>query len=103
MLDETQEELQEVVAAAETWWTDFRNFLGQSNAVDLGIGLIVGTVFNKLVASLLEDILMPPVELLIGSTLVNLFVVLKQGKTADAIYNTVQEAIKDGAVCIFYG
>ncbi len=46
---------------------EFRDFAVKGNAVDLAVGVIIGTAFGKIVASLVEDILMPPVGKLIGN------------------------------------
>lgn len=45
---------------------EFRKFALKGNVVDLAIGVIVGTAFGKIVSSLVDDILMPPIGFLIG-------------------------------------
>lgn len=44
---------------------EFKKFAIQGNAIDLAVGVIIGAAFGKIVASLVEDILMPPLGLLL--------------------------------------
>lgn len=46
--------------------TEFRDFAVKGNAVDLAVGVIIGGAFGKIVASLVEDVIMPAVGMLIG-------------------------------------
>ncbi len=79
--------------------SDFKAFLAQGNVVDLATGVIVGGAFGKIVNSLVNDILMPPIGLMIGGVdFKSLYVVL--GKTE---YATLDEAVKAGAPVIKYG
>ena len=78
---------------------EFKAFLAQGNVVDLATGVIIGGAFGKIVQSLVNDILMPPIGLLIGGVdFKSLFVVL--GPTQ---YATLEEATKVGAPVIRYG
>ncbi|KAF8937574.1 hypothetical protein BGZ58_002487, partial [Dissophora ornata] len=62
-------------------------------------GLVVGGAFSKVLGSFVDDILTPPLGLVIsGSNLENWFIVLRQGKTPDEKYETIDQAQKDGAV-----
>jgi len=45
---------------------EFKAFALKGNMVDLAIGVIIGTSFNKVISSLVSDIIMPPIGLLIG-------------------------------------
>ena len=45
---------------------EFKQFAMKGNVVDLAIGVIIGSAFGKIVSSLVENILMPPIGLLIG-------------------------------------
>jgi large conductance mechanosensitive channel protein len=81
-----------------TFWGDFIRFVQRGPVVDLGVGIIIASVFGDLTRSLMDDILSPPIGLAFGSSLVNVFIVLKQGKTPDRRYNTLEEARNDGAV-----
>ncbi len=57
---------------------EFRDFAVQGNALDMAVGIIIGAAFNKIVTSLVNDIIMPPIGLLLGGVdFKNLEVVLK--------------------------
>ena len=45
---------------------EFRDFAVKGNALDMAVGIIIGAAFNKIVNSIVSDIIMPPVGLLIG-------------------------------------
>ena len=45
---------------------EFKEFVSQGNVVDLAVGVVIGAAFGKIVTSLVEDIIMPPVGYLIG-------------------------------------
>ena len=45
---------------------EFRDFAVKGNAIDMAVGIVVGTAFNKVVNSIVSDLLMPPIGLLIG-------------------------------------
>jgi large conductance mechanosensitive channel len=46
--------------------SEFKTFAMKSNVLDLAVGIIIGAAFGKIVASLVSDILMPPLGVLIG-------------------------------------
>lgn len=45
---------------------EFRQFIARGNVVDLAVGVIIGAAFGKIVTSLVEQVVMPPIGLLIG-------------------------------------
>lgn len=45
---------------------EFKEFISKGNVVDLAVGVIIGGAFGKIVTSLVEDLIMPPIGLLIG-------------------------------------
>ena len=47
-------------------WKEFRDFIARGNVIDLAVGLIIGAAFGKIVTSLVEGIIMPPVGLALG-------------------------------------
>ncbi|HEY1683631.1 MAG TPA: large-conductance mechanosensitive channel protein MscL [Tepidisphaeraceae bacterium] len=49
-----------------TWWSEFKKFALQGNMVDLAIGVVIGAAFGKVVSSLVNDIIMPPLGVLMG-------------------------------------
>ena len=46
--------------------TEFRAFIARGNVVDLAVGVIIGAAFGKIVTSLVDNIIMPPIGLLLG-------------------------------------
>jgi large conductance mechanosensitive channel len=82
---------------------EFREFILRGNVIDLAVGVIVGGMFNRVVQSLVNDILMPPIGLLLGRVdFANLFLLLKGGDPAGP-YATLADAQAAGAVAISYG
>jgi len=70
---------------------EFKKFIMRGNVVDLAVGVIIGAAFGKIVGSLVDDIIMPPLGLLIGKVdFSNFFIPLSStdGKT----FNTIAEA-----------
>ena len=80
-------------------WKDFREFAIRGNVVDLAIGIIIGAAFGKIVSSLVNDVLMPPLGLVLGRVdFSNLFVNL-----SGISYASLAEAKVAGAPTINYG
>ena len=64
--------------------SDFRAFLVKSNALALAIGVIIGAALGTVVASLVEDIIMPPIGLLLGGVnFAELKIVLQEAQAGD--------------------
>jgi large conductance mechanosensitive channel len=83
---------------------DFKEFILRGNVVDLAVGVIIGAAFGTIVASLVNDIVMPPIGLLLGNVdFTDLFMVLKEGPKAAAPYTTLADAQAAGAVTVNYG
>ncbi len=58
---------------------EFQEFAVKGNAVDMAVGIIIGAAFGKVVNSLVNDVIMPPIGVLLGGTdFSNLALVLKQ-------------------------
>ena len=56
-------------------WQEFKKFLAQGNVIDLAVAVIMGTAFGAVVTSLVEDVIMPPIGLLLGGVdFSNLFI-----------------------------
>lgn len=86
------------------WWNDFTSFLMRGSLVDMAIGFTVGAAFSTVARSLVDDVLMPPLGLLLGGVdFSDLFIVLKEGPKADAPYATLAAAQAAGAVTLNYG
>jgi large conductance mechanosensitive channel len=75
--------------------TDFRDFIARGNVVDLAVGVIIGGAFGKIVTSLVNDIIMPPIGVILGGVD---FAALKIPlKAADPIKKVAEVAIGYGA------
>ena len=60
---------------------EFKEFLARANVIDLAVGVIIGVAFGKIVTSLVEGIIMPPIGLLLGKVdFSSLFLVLDHSK-----------------------
>jgi large conductance mechanosensitive channel len=78
---------------------EFKEFAVKGNVIDMAVGIIIGAAFGKIVNSFVNDVIMPPIGLLLGSVdFSNLFVNLS-GKP----YETVSAAKAAGAATINYG
>jgi large conductance mechanosensitive channel len=78
---------------------EFRDFAMRGNVVDLAIGVILGGAFGKIVTSFVNDVLMPPIGLLLGGVnFADLFIAL-DGNT----YESVEAAKTAGAATVNYG
>ncbi|HEY3219369.1 MAG TPA: large conductance mechanosensitive channel protein MscL [Gemmatimonadales bacterium] len=82
----------------------FRDFLMRGNVIDLAVAVIIGAAFTKVVNSLVEDLIMPPIGVMLGNVdFTNLFVVLKEGAKVAGPYATLAEAKAAGASTFNYG
>lgn len=80
-------------------WKEFKAFAMRGNVLDMAIGIIIGAAFGKIVTSLVNDVIMPPIGLLLGKiNFANLFMNLS-GQS----YATLAEAKAAGAATINYG
>jgi large conductance mechanosensitive channel len=78
---------------------DFKKFVMRGNVIDLAVGIIIGGAFGKIVASFVNEILMPLVGMLLGKVdFKNLFISLDGNK-----YSTLAEAQAAGAATVNYG
>lgn len=84
---------------------DFKAFIMRGNVVDLAVGMVVGTAFSGIVKSLVDDVIMPPIGLLIGGVdFSDLFITLKDGANAPADgYASLAAAQAAGAVTLNVG
>lgn len=80
---------------------EFKEFMRRGNMIDLAVGVVMGTAFGTIVSSLVKDMIMPPLGLLIGGVdFSNFFLILKGG---GAVFTTLADAQKAGAVTLNYG
>jgi large conductance mechanosensitive channel len=83
---------------------DFKAFIMRGNVVDLAVAVVIGAAFGAIVKSLVDDIIMPPIGLVVGKLdFSNLFLVLRAGETTLPPYKTVADAHAAGAVTLNYG
>ena len=78
---------------------EFQNFAVKGNAVDMAVGIIIGGAFGKIVTSLVNDVVMPPIGMLLGKVdFSSLFVSL-----SGTSYESLEAAKKAGAATVNYG
>jgi large conductance mechanosensitive channel len=82
---------------------EFKEFAMKGNVLDMAVGIIIGAAFGLIITSLVNDVIMPPIGLLLGNVdFSNIFAVLKEGKTAGP-YASVAAAKAAGAVTMNVG
>src|SRR5262245_51174437 len=82
-------------------WKEFRDFIARGNVMDLAVGVIIGAAFGKIVTTLVEGVLMPPIGLLMGRVdFSSLFLVLDTSKGVPA---SLAEAKAQAVPVIAYG
>lgn len=78
---------------------EFKEFAVKGNAVDMAVGIIIGAAFGKIVSSMVEDLIMPPVGKVMGNVdFSDLFINLGDGS-----YNSLAAAKEAGAATVNYG
>jgi large conductance mechanosensitive channel len=85
-------------------WKDFRAFITRGNIVELAVAVVIGGAFGTVIKSFVEDVIMPPIGLLLGGVdFTNLYTVIKAGTEAAPPYATLADAKGAGAVTINWG
>lgn len=78
---------------------EFKTFAVKGNVIDMAVGIIIGAAFGSIVSSLVNDLIMPPIGMLLGKVdFRNFFINLSGGS-----FTSLEEATKAGAVLIKYG
>jgi len=78
---------------------EFKEFAMRGNVLDMAVGIIIGAAFGRIITSLVNDVLMPPIGRILGKVdFSSLFINL-----SGASYATLEEARKAGASVIAYG
>ena len=78
---------------------EFKEFAMRGNVIDLAVGVIIGVAFGKIVTSLVNDIIMPPIGVLLGGVdFTEMFLNLSGGE-----YASLAAAKEAGAATINYG
>ncbi len=82
---------------------EFKEFAMKGNVIDMAVGIIIGAAFGTIIKSLVDDILMPPIGLLLGNVdFSNLFLIIKEGKVAGP-YSSLAAAKASGAISVNIG
>ncbi|UCF21064.1 MAG: large-conductance mechanosensitive channel protein MscL [Gemmatimonadota bacterium] len=82
---------------------EFKEFAIKGNMLDMAVGIIIGAAFATIVNSLVNDVLMPPIGLLVGGVdFSDFFLVLKDGAVPGP-YATLAAAQEGGAVTLNWG
>ena len=82
-------------------WKEFRDFIARGNVMDLAVAVIIGAAFGRIVTTLVEGVLMPPIGLLLGNVdFSSLFLVLD---TSAGVPASLAEAKARGVPVIAYG
>jgi large conductance mechanosensitive channel len=83
---------------------EFKKFAMRGSVVDMAVGIVIGAAFGTIVKSFVDDVLMPPIGLLLGNVdFSNLFITLKEGSKAAGPYVSLAAAKAAGAVTLNIG
>jgi large conductance mechanosensitive channel len=80
---------------------EFKAFINKGNAVDLAVGLVMGTAFNNIIKSLVTHIITPFISLLGGTSLTQLFILLRGTATYDELSGMY--VFSENAIVLEYG
>ena len=93
------DKVKKVAGKSKSLAGEFREFIMRGNVMDMAVGVIIGGAFQKIISSLVDDIIMPVISLLTGGIdFNNKFVVLDGGS-----YATLEAAKEAGAATLNYG
>jgi large conductance mechanosensitive channel len=82
-------------------WKEFRDFIARGNVIDLAVGVIIGAAFGKIVTTLVEGVLMPPIGLALGQVdFSSLYYVLDSSRGVPA---SLADAKTKGIPVVAYG
>ena len=82
-------------------WREFRDFIARGNVVDLAVAVIIGAAFGRIVTTLVDGVIMPPVGLALGR--VDFSSLLQVLDTSKGIPASLAEAKAKGIPVIAYG
>jgi large conductance mechanosensitive channel len=85
----------------KTFFKDFKTFISKGNALDLAVGLVIGTAFNNIVKSLVNDMIMPLISLIGGKSISSWFLLLRGTQTFNE--DTGTYVFSQDAVILNYG
>jgi large conductance mechanosensitive channel len=85
-------------------WKDFKAFIMRGNVVDLAVAVVIGGAFGAVVKSMVDDVIMPPIGLLVGQLdYSSQFLILHDVATPHKAYTSPAAAKAAGAVTLNYG
>jgi large conductance mechanosensitive channel len=83
---------------------DFKAFIMRGNVIDLAIAVVIGAAFGSVIKSAVDDIIMPPIGLMLGDAdFSDMYVLLQEGAKTPAPYASLADAQAAGAVTLNYG
>ncbi|MBZ0271353.1 large conductance mechanosensitive channel protein MscL [bacterium] len=83
---------------------EFKAFAMRGNVLDMAVGVIIGGAFGKIVASLVNDIIMPPLGVVLGRVdFTNLYFTITDGAASAGPYTSLEAARAAGATVIAWG
>lgn len=83
------------------FFKEFKEFMSKGNAFDLAVGLVIGTAFNAIIKSLVNDIIMPLLGLIVNTDISKLYWVLRGTATYDITTGSL--ILSENAVLMRYG
>ncbi|WP_330391835.1 large conductance mechanosensitive channel protein MscL [Butyrivibrio proteoclasticus] len=93
------EDIKKVASKGKSLAGEFREFIMRGNVMDMAVGVIIGGAFQKIITSLVDDIIMPVISLLTGGIDFNNMFVSLDGTS----YATLEAAKEAGAATLNYG
>ena len=83
---------------------EFKEFAMKGNVVDLAVGVIMGLAFGKIVTSVVQDVIMPPISKVTGNvSFTDQFVILDHAKIGTNVVDTLAKAKATGVPVLAYG
>jgi large conductance mechanosensitive channel len=73
---------------------EFKEFAMRGNVIDLAVGVIIGAAFGKVVGSLVNDVIMPPIGVLVGGVDFKTLAITIRDAVADPATGKITEAVK---------
>jgi large conductance mechanosensitive channel len=74
---------------------EFKEFAMKGSMLDMAVGIVIGAAFGAIISSLVDDVIMPPIGLLLGGVDFSQFFVILKG---EGTFNTIEQAKEAGAV-----
>ena len=74
---------------------EFKEFAMKGNMLDMAVGIVIGAAFGAIISSLVDDVIMPPIGLLLGGVDFSQFFIVLKG---EGVFNTIEQAKEAGAV-----